>query len=207
MRKPVQEIERIFRNTEDGLMREEGSAQQSFPRATLYLKLGNCYVGTFVSPKEPNPMVNNQIAIRYYKQARKFCPPGVPAESLLPAVIDYSLASALLLANSVDMELEQTPSELLADVFHRLRRIVLTKREEIILAQCYLMLGTCAFYSSHLSKDIGEIYLEYARHQTLVVPSDVCFYSCITKELLNRDEFVQQIDFYTRELEQQVGRR
>ncbi|NQT13476.1 MAG: hypothetical protein HQ582_12045 [Planctomycetes bacterium] len=232
VRKPAQEIERLFRNVEDILTREEGHSQHSIPRATLYLKLGNCYVGTFRPRKEPNEMVDNQLAIQYYKQARKFCPRDAPAEtkltgradhshgtghrkprawtppgSLLPAVIDYSLAQALLLANSVDMEIEKTPSQLFADVFRRLRRIVLAKREEIILAQCYLMLGTCACYSSDLSKDIGEIYLEYARHQTLVVPPDVCFYSCITKELLNRDEFVQQIDFYASELESQAGRR
>jgi len=122
-------------------------------------------------------------------------------------VIDYSLAQALLLAKSVDMDLAQTPSELLADLSHRLRRIVLNKREEIILALCYFMLGTCAFYSTHLSKDVGKIHLEYARHRTLSVPSDVCLYSCVTKELLSRDEFIKQVDYYTNQLEQQVGRR
>jgi hypothetical protein len=105
------------------------------------------------------------------------------------------------------MDLDRTPSELLKDVFDRLRRIVLTKREEIILAQCYLMLGTCVAYSSHLSKDIGEIYLEYARHQTLMVPSDVCFFSGVTKELLSKNDFVKQIDFYANELDRQVSRR
>lgn len=69
------------------------------------------------------------------------------------------------------------------------------------------MLGTCVFYSSHLTKDIGEIYLEYARHQTLAVPSDVCFYSSITKELLSKDDFVRQIDYYAKELERQANRR
>ena len=118
-------------------------------------------------------------------------------------MIDYSLAQALLLANSVDMDLARTPTELLADVFARLRRLVLTKREEIILAQSYLMLATCAFYSPYVSNDVGEIYLEYARHQTLTVPSDVCFYSCITKELLGRDEFVRQIDHYAGQFEAQ----
>jgi len=121
--------------------------------------------------------------------------------------VDYSLAQALLLAKSIDMDLSMTSSELLADMFHRLRRIVLTKREEIILAQCYLMLGTCAAYSTHVSEKIGEIYLEYARTQTLTVPSDVCFYSCITKELLSRDEFVQQIDYYASRLQQATTRR
>jgi hypothetical protein len=47
----------------------------------------------------------------------------------------------------------------------------------------------------------------YARHQTLTVPSDICFYSCITKELLGRDEFVKQIDFYTSQIERQNTRR
>ena len=137
--------------------------------------------------------------------AKKGCPKSL--ESLLPVTIDYSLAGALLLTNSIDVDLSQTPSELFEDVFHRLRRIVLTKREEIILAQSYFMLGTCAFYSTRLSKEVGKIYLEYARHQTLTVPSDVCFYSCITKELLSKDEFVKQIDYYTNELDQQKGRR
>jgi tetratricopeptide (TPR) repeat protein len=210
MRKPAPEIERVFRSVEEGLSGTEDPAQRSqrsFLRATLYLKWGNCYVETFLKPKETNPMVNNQIAIKYYKQARNHLPENPSPESLLPVVIDYSLAQALLLANAVDMTLTQTPSELLADVFHRLRRIVLTKREEIILTQCYLMLGTCVFYSSHLTKDIGEIYLEYARHQTLAVPSDVCFYSSITKELLSKDDFVRQIDYYAKELERQANRR
>jgi hypothetical protein len=152
-------------------------------------------------------MTNNHIAIRFYKEARKWCPRLTGSDSLLPVVIDYSLAQALMLENSIDMDLAQTPSELLADVFHRLRRIVLNKREEIILAQSYLMLGTCAFYSEHLSKDVGEIYFEYARHQTLSVPSDVCFYSSVTKELLSRDEFVRQIDHFVNQLEQRTRRR
>jgi hypothetical protein len=48
---------------------------------------------------------------------------------------------------------------------------------------------------------MAKIYLEHARHQTLTVPSDVCFYSCVTKELLDRNDFVKQIDFYTDQLE------
>ena len=207
LRKPREVIEKAFFDVEERLKANETSPQRNFLRATLYLKLGNCYVGTFVEPKERNPMVNNRLAIGCYKQARKWCPKHGESESLLPVVIDYSLAQALLLENSVDMDLAQTPSELLADAFHRLRRIVLTKREEIILAQSYFMLGTCVSYSTLLSKDVGEIYLEYARHQTLSVPSDVCFYSAITKELLSRDEFVRQIDYYATQLEQQSGRR
>lgn len=206
-RKTKEVIEKAFLDVEELLKGMEGIPQYKFLCATLYLKLGNCYVGTFIEPKERNQMVNNQIAIEHYKQARSWCPRLVESESLLQVVIDYSLAQALLLTKSVDMDLAQTPSELLADVFHRLRRIVLTKREEIILAQSYFMLGTCAFYSTHLSKDVGEIYLEYARHQTLSVPSDVCFYSSISKELLSRDEFVKQIDYYANQLEQQVRRR
>lgn len=207
MRRPAQEIEAIFQSAEEGLRTTEENSQQRFLRSTLYLKWGNCYVGTFLLPKTTNPMVNNLIALRYYKQAKNSLPPNPPADSLLPAVIDYSLAKALILAKSVDIDLKQTPSDLLVDVFDHLRRIVLTKREEIILAQSYLMLATSAYYSSRLSKDIGEIYLEYARHQTLVVPSDVCFYSCITKELLSREEFVGQVDFYAKEIERQINRR
>jgi hypothetical protein len=105
------------------------------------------------------------------------------------------------------MDLQETPSEMLTDVFRRLRKIVLTKREEIILAQTYFMLGTCAVYSPGVSRDAGEIYLEYARHQTLTVPSEVCFFSCITKELLSRTEFVGQIDYFAGELELRSGRR
>jgi len=198
LRKPKEIIEKAFLDVEERLKEIEDTPQHNFLRAMLYLKLGNCYVETFLDPKERNLMVNNHVAIRYYKQARKWCPRLIGSESLLPVIIDYSLAQALLLAKSVDMDLVKTPSELLADVFHRLRRIVLTKREEIILAQSYFMLGTCAFYSMHLSKDVGEIYLEYARHQTLIVPSDLCFYSSITKELLSRDEFVKQIDYYAK---------
>jgi hypothetical protein len=41
----------------------------------------------------------------------------------------------------------------------------------------------------------------------VVTDSDVCFYSCITKELLSRDEFVRQIDYYATQLKQQKGRR
>ncbi len=147
-----------------------------------------------MEPKQTNPLVNNALAVSYYKRARASLPKRVESGSLLPVVVDCSLAQALLLARSIDMDLSMTPSELFAHVFERLRRIVLTKREDIILAQCYLMLGACALYSAHVSDEIGAIYLEYARTQTLTVPSDVCFYSCITKELLSRDEFVQQID-------------
>lgn len=208
LRKPQDLLEKAFRDVEDGLRTADNSPQQNFLRATLYMKWANCYVGTLdLDPKERNLMVNNQVAISLYKQARKCLPKYTDPDSLLPVVIDYSLAQALLLAKSVDMDLSMTPSELLADTFHRLRRIVLTKREEIILAQCYLMLGTCAFYSTHVSSDVGEIYLEYARNQTLSVPSDVCFYSSITKELLSRDEFVRQIDYYANHLEQNTSRR
>jgi tetratricopeptide (TPR) repeat protein len=206
-RKPKEVIEKVFFDVEEQLKMLEDIPQHDFNRATLYLKLGNCYVGTFLEPKERNLMVNNHIAIGHYKQAKKWCPKLLSSESLLPVVIDYSLAQSLLLVKSFDMDLDKTPSEMLADVFNRLRRIVLTKREEIILAQSYFMLGTCTFYSTHLSKDAGEIYLEYARHQTLSVPSDVCFYSCVTKELLSRDEFVKQIDYYANQLEQQTERR
>lgn len=201
------EIEGIFRAVKEALPNYDATSAQQFIRATLYLKWGNCYAGTFRPPKTPNSMVNNQLAIQYYKLARASCPHPAPPESLLPVVIDYSLAQALLLGKSVDMDLGVTPSQLFADVFQRLRRIVLLKREELILAQCYLMLGTCAYYSTHVSKDIGEIYLEYARHQTLVVPPDVCFYSPITKELLNRDELVGQIDYYSQDIERQTKRR
>jgi tetratricopeptide (TPR) repeat protein len=207
VRKPREVIEKAFFDVEEQLKAIEGTSQHNYLRATLYLKLGNCYVGTFLEPKERNPMVNNQVAIGYYKLARKWCPRLTGSESLLPVVIDYSLAQALLLDNSVDMDLAQTPSELLADLFQRLQRIVLNKREEIILALCYFMLGTCAVYSTHVSRDVAKIHLEYARNQTLSVPSDVCFYSSITKELLSRDEFVKQVDYYIEQLEQQAGRR
>jgi len=202
MRMPQDVVERLFFDVDEQLSRLDKSTPTSFMRATLYLKLGNCYVETFLAPKEANPMRNNPLAIRYYKEARNCCPRRIESESLLPVIIDSSLAQALILSQSLDFDLPMTPSELFADVFHRLRRIVLTKREEIILAQCYLILGICALYSSDVAKDVGEIYLEYARHQTQVVPSDMCFYSSITKELLSRDEFVRQIDYYARELEQ-----
>jgi tetratricopeptide (TPR) repeat protein len=207
LRKPKEEIERAFFDVEEGLKADHKVEGRNFLLATLYLKLGNCYTATLLDPKEANPMRNNRVAIRYFKQARQHCPRLVGSDSLLPAVIDYSLAQSLLLENSVDMDLAETPSELIADVFCRLRRIVLNKREEIILAQSYLMLGTCAFSSGHLSKDVGEIYLEHARHQTLSVPTDVCFYSCVTKELLSRDEFVRQIDHFASELEREQARR
>lgn len=207
LRKPKETVEKAFLDIEEQLRAADNLSLTNFLLATLYLKFGNCYIGTFLNAKEPNPMANNAVAVSYFKQARRYCSRLVGSESLLPIIVDYSLAQALLLIKSVDMDLEQTPAELLDNVFHRLRRIVLTKREEIILAQSYFMLGTCVFYSTHLSNDIGEIYLEYARHQTLSVPSDVCFYSCVTKELLSRDEFVKQIDYYANQLEQQTIRR
>jgi tetratricopeptide (TPR) repeat protein len=208
LRRPREMIEKAFYDVDEQLKTAAGqNSQTRFLRATLYLKLGNCFVGTPLEPRQPNPMVNNPVAVSYYKQARQALPSLVDQDSLLPVVIDYSLAQALLVARSVDMDLATTPSELLADVFQRLRRIVLTKREEIILAQSYFMLATCAFYSTQLSNDIAEIYLEYARHQTLVVPSEVCFYSCITKELLTRDEFVAQIDYYGHEIDRARVRR
>ena len=207
LRKPQQELEPVFREIENGLRTSE-TAQQAFLQATLYLKWGNSYVEPLVlQPKERNSMANNQVAVGYYKAARKSLPKYPDPDSLLPVVVDYSLAQSLIAAKSVDMQLAQTPSELLADVFRRLRRIVLAKREEIILAQSYFMLGTCAVLSDQVSKDMGEIYLEHARNQTQNVPSDVCFYSCVTKELLSRDEFVGQIDFFARQLEQANERK
>ncbi len=207
MRKQQNEIERSFIEVDEALRPLEETTALNFFRATLYLKLGNCYVESFLNPKEINPMTNNSLAIRWYKEARKYCPQNPAPGSLLPVIIDYSLAQSLLLNQSVDMDLSMTPSELLEDVFHRLRRIVLTKREEIILAQCYLMLATCAYYSFHVSKEVGEIYLEQARHQTQVVPSDMSFYSPITKELLTKEEFIKQIDYYDKAFEKQTGRR
>lgn len=204
LRRSEDQIRRVFVEAEETLASVEDTLPIRFQLATLYLKLGNCYVATFLDPKEPNVIVNNSTAIRYYKQARRICP-AIP-ESLLPVVIDYSLAQALILANSIDTDLRETPQEILADVFKRLRKIVLTKREEIILAQSFFMLGTCAVYSPTVSKDAGEIYFEYARHQTLTVPSSVCFYSCITKELLSREQFIWQIDHYAGELEHQTRR-
>jgi tetratricopeptide (TPR) repeat protein len=203
VRKPKDAIESAIgelRHELNSLDRSE-APNWDFLYATFCLKAGNAYAGTLLPPKAPNPMVDNAAAIRWYKAARKACPPDASPTSLLPVTIDYSLAQALVLANSFDMELAQSPAELFANVFQRLRRIVLTKREEIILAQSYFMLGTCAEYSDSISRDMAKIYLEHARHQTLTVPSDVCFYSCVTKELLDRNDFVKQIDFYTDQLE------
>ena len=207
LRQPREMIEKSFYEVEEGLKGIEDHPQHGFLRATLYLKLGNCYVGTALEPRERNEMVNVGVAIDHYKQSRRWCPKRISQESLLPVIIDFSLAQALLLAGSLDMDLAQTPSELLADVFMRLRRIVLAKREEIILAQSYFMLAVCAYYSSRLPKDYAGMYLEEARHQTLTVPSEVCFYSCVTKELLPRDEFVRQIDHYGSLLESMSVRR
>jgi tetratricopeptide (TPR) repeat protein len=206
-RDPKEAVDKAFFDIDSQLKAIEGKPEHNVLRATLYLKWGNCYVGSFLDPREPNLMMNNSVATAHFKQARRWCPQYAGSESLLPAIIDYSLAQSLLLMDSVDLELGKTPSGLFADVFHRLRKIVLRKREEIILAQTYFMLGTCAYFSNHVPKDVGEIYLEYARHQTLTVPSDICFYSCITKELLGRDEFVKQIDFYTNQFERQNTRR
>ncbi len=206
LRQPQADMERAFAEVQEVLSRSNETKEIRTVTATLELKLGNCYVETFLPPREINPAVNNSKAIQHYKAARKACPALGP-ESLLPVIIDYSLAQALICANAIDMDLQETPSEMLTDVFRRLRRIVLTKREEIILAQTYFMLGTCAVYSPGVSRDAGEIYLEYARHQTLTVPSDVCFFSCITKEILSRTEFIAQIDYFAGELELRSGRR
>ncbi|MBI2570808.1 MAG: hypothetical protein HYV63_27720 [Candidatus Schekmanbacteria bacterium] len=208
LRRPRDVLEKAFSDVDEALRLSEVSPELAFLKATLYLKWANCYVDTLdLEPKQSNLLVNSALAVSLYKKARASLPKYVEPDSLLPVVVDYSLAQALLLARSIDMDLAMTPSELLADVFERLRRIVLTKRAEIILAQCYLMLGTCAAYSRHVSEEIGDIYLEYARTQTLTVPSDVCFYSCVTKELLSRDEFVTQIDYYATRLQQTTTKR
>jgi tetratricopeptide (TPR) repeat protein len=205
LRRPQEEMERVFSRVEEGLRGMEDTADVHFLLSTLFLKWGNCYVGMMdLEPEHHNSLINNQIAIDYYKKARKSLPRYTPPDSLLPVVIDYSLSQALLLAGSVDMDLSMTPSELLEDVFGRLRRVVLTKREETILAQSYFMLGTCACYSPYVPAEVGEIYLENARTQTLTVPSDVNFYSCMTKELLSRDKFVKQIDHYAARLRQDI---
>lgn len=59
------------------------------------------------------------------------------------AEVDFGAASAAL-ADTEGMDLSMTPSELLAEGFHRLRRIVVTKREGIMLAQCYLQMSADA---------------------------------------------------------------
>lgn len=206
-RQSPENIARAFSDVEQELRSIHDLPEYHFLWATLYLKMGNCYADTFLEPKQVNPMMNRQLAVSYYKEARRRCPRHLPPDSLLPVVIEYSLAQALLNMGSVDMDIAETPQELLKGVFERLRKIVLQKREEIILAQSYFMLGTTGYFSGDISRDMIEIYLEHARHQTLEVPSDIGFYSCVTKELLTRDEFVGQIDFYTRQLESTRERR
>jgi len=207
-RDPPERIEMVLRDVEEGLRSVEDGSQLGLLKATLHLKWGNCCIGHLDrEPKRPNLMVNNQLALSHYKEAREALKAArLGADSLLPVIIDYSLAQALLLTGRL-VDLSRSPADLFAEVFRSLRRIVLTKREEIILAQSYLMLGTCAIYSSRVSNDAAEIYLEHARNQTLSVPSDVCFYSCMTKELLSRDEFLYQIESYSNQLEQRTARR
>jgi tetratricopeptide (TPR) repeat protein len=210
LRRPGEVVHKAFFDAQEGLARCESSNKRKVLEATLWLKLGNCFVGNLdLTPKEENLVADsNSEAINCYKKARQICPrKNAEADSsLLPAIIDYSLAQALLLEGKIDIELAETPSSLFVDVFNRLRRIVLKKREEIILAQTYFMLATCAYYSNSLSKDVAEIYLEHARHQTLSVPSGMCFYSCITKELLEKDSFVEQIDYYASRFQLQKER-
>lgn len=186
LRESQEKIDHIFASVEEALRRTESTTAVAFLKATLFLKWANSYVGTLsLEPRARHSLINNGEAVRLLKMARAALrnANGDP-DSLLPVVIDHSLAQALLLVGSLDFDLNMTPSQLFAFVFQRLRRIVLTKREEIILAQCYLMLGTCGVYSDEVPMDVCEIYLEYARTQTLTVPSGVCIYSCITKELL-----------------------
>jgi len=200
-------IDKTFSDVESALDQVE-ARDRHFLETTLYLKWGNCYAQTtLLEPRVSNLLVNRQTAVAYYKRARRALSAHSDPDSLLPAVVDYSLALALLSSNTIDSDLPMTPSELLVDVFARLRRIVLTKREETILAQCYLMLGTCAVLSPRISSDTGEIYLEYARTQTLTVPSGICFFSCLTKELVSRDEFIQQVDHCTAALRCKARRR
>lgn len=201
MRKPPEVVDKNFFDIEQSLRTQADQlADRHSLWATLYLKWGNCYAATISPPSKENRSENNAKAIELYKEARRHLPLHLSPGSLLPVIIDYSLGMALLLEQSFDMDLAQTPQELLKGVFARLRNIVLTKREGIILAQSYLMLGTCAVFVSEISRELGEIYLEYARHATQEVPSDMSFFSCVTKELLPREEFIPQIDFYASEL-------
>jgi tetratricopeptide (TPR) repeat protein len=201
MRRNSSELDKSFADIEEGLKRETPSTATSILLAMLHLKWGNVHVGTIsLEPREQNPSIDNGEAVRLFKTARQALPRHVGNDSLLTVVINYSLAQALLLTGSIDMDLDQTPAELLDDVFQNLRQIVLAKREELILAQCYFMLGTCCVYSDLIPNELGELYLEYARSQTLTLPSDVCLYSCVTKELLARAEFVRQIDFFAKQL-------
>jgi len=80
------------------------------------------------------------------------------------------------------------------DVFSKLKNSILDKTETLILAQFYFMLGTCAFYSYQVVADQGLYYLENARKQTQLIPGSTKFYSCMTKELVTRDQFIKQID-------------
>ncbi len=206
LRKPRDEIEGAFRNVEDELRKLDDSAASNAQRATLYLKWGNCFLGTFeLSPRHENAMVNNAEALEFFKRARSHLPRYTDPSSLLPLVIDYSLAQAMQLSRSFGLDVGKTPDELVADVIQRLRRVVLTKREEGILAQCYLMLGSAFVYSDRVSLDGCEIHLEYARHQTLSIPSDIHFYSPITKELLDRGQFVAQVEHFSELLERRQG--
>lgn len=203
LRESPDAIEHEFTDTLEQILEEEKhfdikrTKKYASLKATLLLKHGNCFFGGFfLPPQRESGSINLPLALRKYKSAKSVCP--IDEQSLLPVIIDYSIAQALYLQKVNDFDLPP-PSDLFADVFNRLRRIILNKREEIILAQSYFMMATCAYHSNLLSNDLGEIYLEYARHETLTVPPDIHFYSCVTKEMLTREDFIKQIDFYVRE--------
>jgi len=198
-RAPDDVIEQEFTDTAESLKGLGGRAG-ALLQATFYLKWGNVYVEPML-PGEKNSLMNNPKAIRLYKQARTLCPAFTDTLSLLAIVIDYSLAQAMSVEKRIDLEIITSPQQLFIDVLQRLRRVVLTKTEPLILAQLYFMMGTCVLWSTSMPPEVGEICLEHARQYTLTLPSQMAIYSCITKELLSREDAIKELDVITRQLE------
>ena len=203
---PQEKINEYFELIEETLDKLNNSENLDKFYLTLYLKWGNCYFQPGIklsnnnigSNNLSNITINNQKALSYYKKIINFIGGFYHKEKLndlLKVIMVYSLAQAMYSSRKdIDSSFART-NELFKHVFEKLVNLLLNKTETIILAQFYFMLGTCSWYSFEVAADQGLFYLENSRKQTQLIPSNIKFYSCMTKELLTRDEFIMQIDF------------
>jgi len=171
---------------------------------TLNLKHGNCFFQSFLklsnnsdTSEIRNIMIDNDQALKYYQTILDYTGfySKKKLDTILKIVMMYSLAQAMYSSKrTVDSRFPGGLYELFLDIFDQLKNLLIDKTEGLILAQFYYLLGTCALYSYFVPVDQALLYFEYARKQTQLIPATTKYFSCMTKELLTRNQFIEQID-------------
>jgi tetratricopeptide (TPR) repeat protein len=203
---PQEKIDEYFQKIKKTLDREKETGNQNLDKyyITLYLKWGNCFFRPSIkilsntdSGNISNITIDNQRSLNYYRKIIDYIG-GIyhkdKLDDLLKVIMVYSLAQAMYSSRrDIDSAFART-TVLFRDVFEKLINLLLNKTENVILIQFYFMLGTCAYYSFEVPADQGLFYLENSRKLTNLIPTKIKIYSCMTKELLSRHDFVKQID-------------